>query len=281
MTHHAQLELKHISYAPISLISESGGDILTDIQMTVRHGEWISILGMNGSGKSTLLKVAAGLIRQGVRGSLHRAGIGRDKPIPIVMQHPDAGLIGSTPWEDVVTLLERQGVPAEGIVPLAEQSLKNVGLINRMHQPLETLSGGQKQLVAIAGCLAAEAPILLLDEVTAMLDPGMTSIVCSHVRRLNQQGTTVLWITQRLEELMPSDRTLVMSEGRIVFDDSAGELFRRASSGEALGSPGELLGFEAPYAVKVAWELGAQGIELPYIPLTVNQLAEAVSWYER
>ncbi|MFF2888165.1 energy-coupling factor ABC transporter ATP-binding protein [Paenibacillus sp. NPDC057967] len=280
MSQHIQLELIDVSYAPISLASEPSADVLADIHLTVNRGEWITILGMNGSGKSTLLKLAGGLIRQGVRGSLHRAGSQGGKPIPIVMQQPDAGLVGSTPWEDVVTLLERQGAPADGLVLRAEQALREVGLEGRMHQPLDTLSGGQKQLVAIAGCLAADAPILLLDEITAMLDPGMTAIVCGHVRRLHQQGTTVLWITQRLEELLPGDRTLVLKDGRIVFDDSAGALFRRTAS-EPPDSPGEQVGFVAPYTVKVGWELAAQGIELPFIPLTADQLAEAVTGYGR
>lgn len=279
MTHNVQLELKDVSYAPITLASEPGNDILAHIRLTVHRGEWISILGLNGSGKSTLLKVAAGLIRQGVRGSVrHMAEEMGDKSIPIVMQHPDAGLIGATPWEDVVTLLERRGVEAGRIVPRAEQALKDTGLGGRMHQPLDTLSGGQKQLAAIAGCIAAEAPMLLLDEITAMLDPGMTATVWSNVRSIQRQGTTVLWITQRLEELLPSDRTIVMEAGRIVFDGLAGSLFRRTAI-ESGGSPGERQGFEAPYATKVAWELEDQGIRLPYIPLTANQLAEAVRSY--
>ncbi|WP_182914362.1 energy-coupling factor ABC transporter ATP-binding protein [Paenibacillus sp. 1011MAR3C5] len=280
MTQHIQLELADVSYAPISLASEPSVEILAGIHLKVTRGEWITILGRNGSGKSTLLKVAGGLIRQGVRGSLHRAEGHRGKAIPIVMQQPDAGLVGSTPWEDVVTLLERQGSPADGLVLRAEQALREVGLGSRMHQPLDTLSGGQKQLVAIAGCLAAEAPILLLDEVTAMLDPGMTAVVCGHVRRMHQQGTTVLWITQRMEELLPGDRTLVLKDGRIVFDGSAGALFRRTAS-EVTDSPGEREGFEAPYTVKVAWELAVQGIELPFIPLTADQLAEAVRCHDR
>ncbi|WP_165867278.1 energy-coupling factor ABC transporter ATP-binding protein [Paenibacillus pinisoli] len=280
MTQHTQLELIDVSYAPVALASEESNYILSGIHLAVKRGEWISLLGLNGSGKSTLLKAAAGLIRQGVRGSIHRSESGSGKPIPIVMQQPDAGLVGTTPWEDVVTLLERQGSPAEGLVQRAEQALREVGLGRRMHQPLETLSGGQKQLVAIAGCLAAEAPMLLLDEITAMLDPGMTAIVCGHVRRMHKQGTTVLWVTQSLEELLPGDRTVVMKDGRIVFEDSAGSLFRR-SAPNMPDSPGEREGFVPPYAVKVAWELEAQGVQLPFIPLTAEQLAEVVASYVR
>lgn len=280
MTQHTQLELIDVSYAPVTLASEESKYILSGIHLTVNRGEWISLLGLNGSGKSTLLKAAAGLIRQGIRGSIHRTEVQTGKLIPIVMQQPDAGLVGTTPWEDVVTLLERQCSPAEGLVLRAEQALREVGLGTRMHQPLETLSGGQKQLVAIAGCLAAEAPMLLLDEITAMLDPGMTAIVCGHVRRMHQQGTTVLWVTQSLEELMPADRTVVMKDGRVVFEGSAGSLFRR-SAPNVPDSPGEREGFEAPYTVKVAWELEAQGVRLPFIPLTAEQLAEAVRSHVR
>lgn len=278
-----ELELDEVSVTPPAT-DGAAAMILKPLSLRIREGEWVTIIGANGSGKSTLLKVMAGMPVKGVSGNMTRHGLRTEAgsgAIPIVLQQPEAGIIGATPWEDVVAMLERSGFKEQAIISAAEQALSEVGLGGRMRQKVETLSGGQKQLTAIAACLAAHAQALLLDEVTAMLDPAMSHEVLHTVRRLHKTGTTVVWTTQRMEELRAEDRVLVLDTGEVVFDGTAESLFQRGngnSSGQNQ-SAAERLGLEAPYAVRVAWELKGQGVELDELPFTPEQLAEVVMRY--
>lgn len=261
---------------------QSAHPILSQIDLTIHKGQWVTLLGRNGSGKSTLAKAIAGFRMPGITGQIRRQPRSElhGKPIPIVLQQPEASMVGSTPWEDVVLLLEQNELKADSIIGRAESALREVGLGDRLHQPIETLSGGQKQLVAIAGCLAMQSPLLVLDEVTSMLDPEAAQAVLERVRSLHAAGATVLWITQRLEELPPGGRIAALADGRLIFDGSAEEWFDRAAGG-TLESICEKLGFEAPYAAQVAWELEREGVRLRPFPFTAELLAEAVNNYER
>lgn len=277
------IELKEISVTPPVMNERlQPQSILKDVNIRVHKGEWITVIGRNGSGKSTLAKVTAGLRMAGVKGKQLRNKeiLAHGRQIPIVMQQPEASMIGATPWEDVVIMLEQNGEDAATIIERAEQALNLVGMASQMHQSIETLSGGQKQLVAIAGCFAVGSPLLFLDEVTAMLDPEAASFVLNQVRALHQSGITVLWITQKLEELRPGDRIFAINEGSIVYDGEADGWFSRSDAG-ATDSLCERLGFEAPYTVQVAWSLESQGIKLRPFPFTAEMLAQAVKRYEQ
>lgn len=277
------IELKHITVTPpIMTEGQKTSTILKDISLKINKGEFITLLGRNGSGKSTFAKVAAGFRIAGVSGKISRS-IGTSaagKPIPIVMQQPEAAMIGATPWEDVVLLLEQNEMEAERIVEWAEEALCKVGMGSRMFQSIETLSGGQKQLVAIAGCLAIYSPILVLDEVTAMLDPEAAIFVMEQVRELNKSGITVIWITQKMDEIREGDRIVAMNDGAIAFDGEAENWFVRSDNGHNQ-SICEQLGFEAPYAVQVAWGLEELGVNLTPFPYTADMLAKAVQHVKR
>lgn len=279
----SQIELKQVTVTPpVMLEGQMQQPLIHDVSLNISKGEWISLLGRNGSGKSTLAKVVAGYRTDGVAGQITRsiktAALG--KPVPIVMQQPEAAMIGATPWEDVILMLEQNELTAADIPLEARLALQRAGMGERLHQPIETLSGGQKQLVAIAGCLAVQSPLLVLDEVTAMLDPEAASSVLEQARRLQQTGVTVIWITQKLEELRDDDRIVAMNDGSIAYDGQADEWFARSGAG-VKDSLCEQLGFEAPYAAQVAWELEEQGVTLRPFPFTANMLAEAVKSYER
>ncbi|GGG80190.1 energy-coupling factor transporter ATP-binding protein EcfA1 [Paenibacillus radicis (ex Gao et al. 2016)] len=250
--------------------------ILKNIHMRVEQGEWIALIGRNGSGKSTLLKLIAGFQAGEASGFLDwgdalasRSGI----KAPIVMQQPEASMVGATPIEDLIIMLEQNGVKGELIAEQAANALARTGMLDRGHQPVGTLSGGQKQRVAIAGCLAVDAPILLMDEPTAMLDPEASIYVHDIVRKLNRSGIAVIWITQKLDELREGDRVIALEQGEIVFDGAAEGFYARS---RAMDSVCERLGFEAPYVVQTAWELEKHGVELASLPLTPAALAKAV-----
>ncbi|SFD70189.1 energy-coupling factor transport system ATP-binding protein/energy-coupling factor transport system ATP-binding protein [Paenibacillus catalpae] len=271
-------ELTNVSVKPLTYGEQMKVQpyLLKDISISIAEGEWMNLIGRNGSGKSTLARLIAGF------GAWHAEGkFYKDQSrfvtgqVPIVLQQPDASMVGSTPWEDVVMMLEQHGVEGMRIAGIAENALRQTGLHARMHQPVETLSGGQKQLTAIAGCLAVQSPMLILDEVTAMLDPEACIHVMDKVRELNNGGVTVIWITQKLEELAPGDRVVALEQGELRFDGEAEKLFeRQVMSGL---SPCEELGFTAPYVIQTAWELEALGVNLRPIPMTPEMLAKAVT----
>ncbi|MFD0959565.1 ATP-binding cassette domain-containing protein [Paenibacillus chungangensis] len=271
------VRLKNVSYVPETYTNEAGPELLRDINLTIRAGEWVTLLGLNGSGKSTLAGVIAGRLKKGITGE-REIGWLQNGFLPIVMQQPDAGIIGGTAWEDVVLLLEQFGAPQEEIIPRAERALTQLGLGTVMKESIHTLSGGQKQLAAIAGCLAVEASLLLLDEVTSMLDAEASEYVLRRVRKLHATGTTVIWVTQKTEELLSDDRVLVVADGGIRYDGKAGTLFRESGSSgyERLVRQ---LGMPAPFAAQAAWELQKRGIELEPFPFTPQQLLEAVNQY--
>jgi energy-coupling factor transporter ATP-binding protein EcfA2 len=281
VTQQLLVELQDVSVKAKSRHVSEGVFLLQCINLSIRQGEWISVLGMNGSGKSTLCKLLAGIHSFEISGAVLVGAEGKRSDIlpgatPIVMQHPDAGLIGSTPWEDVVLMLERHGFPEKEIINRAEAALSEVGLGKQLHQKIESLSGGQKQLAAIAGCLAVAPSMLLLDEPTAMLDSDASAYVLSRVRRLHESGVTVVWVTQLVEELNALDRVLLLDKGDIVFDETAHHLF---SCGESGQSPGEQYGFMPPYGVQAARELTKRGIVLKPMPLNRRELEQAVKHY--
>lgn len=283
MEENCLLELQQVTVTPTQWgEGQAVLPIVNDISIRIDKGQFITLLGRNGSGKSTLAKVIAGLRTTGVTGKVLRGAETTvyGNRIPMVMQQPEAAMVGATPWEDVVLMLEQNEIEPNHIVSLAEQALRQVGMGERMHQSIETLSGGQKQLVAIAGCLAAHSPFLVLDEVTSMLDPDTAEVVLERVRSIHKSGVTIIWITQKLEELRPGDRIIAMNDGRIVYDGFADGWFARSLNGKS-ESVCEQLGFEAPYSARVAWELEQLGYRLRPFPYTADMLAEAVKQYER
>ncbi|WP_052350327.1 energy-coupling factor ABC transporter ATP-binding protein [Paenibacillus gorillae] len=273
------LQLTGVTVRPFSAAEqEELVAILKNIHLGVEQGEWIALIGRNGSGKSTLLKLIAGFQAGEASGYLDwsdvltaRIGI----KAPIVMQQPEASMVGATPLEDLIIMLEQNGVKGELIAEQAAHALVRTGMLKHAHQPVGTLSGGQKQRVAIAGCLAVEAPILLMDEPTAMLDPEAAIHVHEIVRELNRSGIAVIWITQKLDELREGDRVIALEHGEIVFNGAA-EGFYDRSGGGAAESVCERLGFEAPYVVQTVWELEKLGVQLTGLPLTPAALAKAV-----
>lgn len=254
-------------------------EIIKDITLHIKAGDWISVVGHNGSGKSTLAQLLTG-VHQPHSGFIQR-GFCCDQPIPYVMQQEEQ-FFGETPWDDIVFMLESRGEDAELIHHLTESALHSVGLGQLMQHPLSELSGGQKQLSAVAGCLAAKAPLLLFDEATSMLDTASRIQVLEAAKSVNKQGTTVIWVTHHMEELAAGNRVIALSGGNIVYDGSTSSFFYGFLPAEGAitiqsQSPCEVLGFTLPYSVQVAHELLLLGTRLHPLPLTAEQLIKAVS----
>jgi energy-coupling factor transport system ATP-binding protein len=274
------LEDLHLTKVAVKAPNDSSVLLLKDINLRISQGEWISIVGKNGSGKSTLAQLLTG-VRTASNGLIQRGFCGNE-PIPYVMQQ-EVQWFGESPWEDMVFLLESRGENPTLIPEIIRAALRNVGIESLRDRPFAKLSGGQKQLAVIAGCLAAKTPILVFDEATSMLDSTSRLQILEAAKFINQQGTAVIWLTHQIEDLCFGDRVVALDEGRIRYDDSTTAFFYGSSffgSDTVISSktPCEELGFTLPYPIQIVHELRLQGIQLPTHPLTSKQLVEAVSY---
>lgn len=206
------------------------------IDIQVKQGDFIAVLGANGSGKSTFAKHLNGLLFP-TEGSLYIDGMdtldGNNalairQTAGMVFQNPDNQIISNIVEEDVGFGPENMGVPTEEILRRVEESLKEVGMYEyRRHSP-NHLSGGQKQRVAIAGIMAMRPKCIILDEATAMLDPVGRRNVLETVQRLNQrEKITIILITHYMEEVTAADYVYVMKKGKVALQGTPGEVFRQ------------------------------------------------------
>lgn len=246
------------------------------VDIDVRPGQFVAILGHNGSGKSTLAKhMNAILVPTG--GTMWVNG--RDTKDPnelmnvrqsagMVFQNPDNQIIGTIVEEDVGFGPENLGVPTDEIWQRVEESLKAVGMYKyRKHSP-NKLSGGQKQRVAIAGVMAMHPRCIVLDEPTAMLDPHGRKSVIETVKKLNkEEGITVILITHYMEEVIEADHVFVMDDGNLVMDGTPREVFSQVEKLKELR-------LDVPQATLLAYELQKKGFPLRDGILSNEELVE-------
>ena len=259
---------------------EGGGQVvaLQGVDLTVERGEFVALIGPNGSGKSTLARHFNGLLLP-TGGRVWVDGLPTSDPrhlwevrrrVGMVFQNPENQFVASTVEEDVAFGPENQALPPEEIRRRVDEALYVVGLQDYLTHPPQMLSGGQKQLAAIAGVLATRPACIVFDEPTSMLDPPSRRRVLGTVTRLNvEEGLTVVLITQAMDEATAARRVLVMHEGCIVMDGPPEEIFER---GERIRP----LGLSLPPAVEIAHRLRDRGMRLPTGLLTVEALTRAL-----
>ena len=215
---------------------------LNGIDLTVKKGEFLSVIGHNGSGKSTLARLINGLL-EADKGKIEVLGLnvseGKNsleirKHVGIVFQNPDNQMVASIVEDDVAFGPENIGIEREEIGRRIDWALKAVGMEKYRHSTPTRLSGGQKQRIAIAGVLAIKPDIIVLDESTAMLDPKGRHEVIEVIKRLNkEEGMTVILITHFMEEALLADRTVVLNRGEIVLSGTPEEIFENGAKLEA------------------------------------------------
>ena len=251
---------------------------LDHVNLDVKEGQFIAILGHNGSGKSTLAKHINGLLKA-TEGTIWVDGkdVSDEENIleirqsaGMVFQNPDNQIIASVVEEDVAFGPENIGVPTDEIWKRVEHSLQAVGMTkHRAHSP-NKLSGGQKQRVAIAGVVAMEPKCIVFDEPTAMLDPNGRREVIETAHELNKtKGVTVILITHYMEEVVGADYVYVMEKGQIIMDGTPREIFSRVE---------ELKGhrLDVPQITMLAHELRKSGLDIPEGILTRGELVQAL-----
>ena len=246
------------------------------VDVDIKKGDFVAVLGHNGSDKSTLAKHVNGLLLT-TEGTVWVGDMDtRDeehiwdvrKTAGMVFQNPDNQIIGNIVEEDVGFGPENIGVPTEEIWKRVEESLKAVGMTAYRLQSPNKLSGGQKQRVAIAGVMAMKPECIILDEPTAMLDPNGRREVIRTIHELNRaEGITVLLITHYMEEAIEADRIIVMDDGRIVMDGQPREIFSRVKELKSHG-------LDVPQVTELAWELKEAGMPLTDGILSREELVE-------
>ncbi len=251
---------------------------LDHVDLDVKEGQFIAILGHNGSGKSTLAKHINALLSPS-EGSLWVNGMDVTKEeniLPVrqtagmVFQNPDNQIIASVVEEDVGFGPENIGVPTDEIWERVNYSLKAVGMTKyRKHSP-NKLSGGQKQRVAIAGVVAMEPKCIVFDEPTAMLDPNGRKEVLETAHALNKKkGVTVILITHYMEEVVDADYVYVMEKGNVVMQGTPREIFSRVDELKEHR-------LDVPQITLLADELRNAGLDIPLGVLTREELVECI-----
>lgn len=257
---------------------ESITTALDHVDLDVKAGQFIAILGHNGSGKSTLAKHINALLTPS-EGTLWVDGmdvLDEEYTIPVrktagmVFQNPDNQIIASVVEEDVGFGPENIGVPTDEIWKRVNKSLAAVEMTKyRKHSP-NKLSGGQKQRVAIAGVVAMEPKCIIFDEPTAMLDPNGRKEVIATAHELNKKkGVTILLITHYMEEVVDADYVYVMEKGRIIMDGTPREIFSQVDKLKEHR-------LDVPQATLVADELRKAGLPIPVGILTREELVEEI-----
>jgi energy-coupling factor transport system ATP-binding protein len=249
---------------------------LKDINLTVRQGEFIGLLGMNGSGKSTLARLVNGLIKptagkifvNGLDTAKSRSLIDIRRQVGMVFQNPDNQIISSILEEEVAFGPENLGLSQVEVKERVEWALAAVGLTDlRKHAP-HLLSGGQKQKVAIASALAMRPSHLVLDEPTSMLDPRGRRELAEILMDLNQKyNITIILISHNMEDVVNADRIVVLNQGSVYLEGTPSEVF---TSAEKLAKAG----LKPPEIVQLAQNLRRSGHPVDREIVTVRQMVE-------
>ena len=265
------IEVKNLSYR---YDYKSEDYILKDVSFHVKQGEWLSIVGHNGSGKSTTVRLIDGLL-EAESGDIIISGDKltadnvweKRRQIGMVFQNPDNQFVGATVEDDVAFGLENQGMNYPMMVKRVYEALELVGMQNFKEREPARLSGGQKQRVAIAGVVALQPDIIILDEVTSMLDPeGRLELIRTVKEIKDKNHLTVISITHDLDEISLSDRVLVMKNGQVESTATPRELFSRPDL--------EDLGLDQPFVNQVKAAMIQTGLTLPETYLTEKELQE-------
>ena len=248
------------------------------VDIDIKEGQFVAILGHNGSGKSTFAKHINALLLPS-DGTIWIDGINTSEEPELwkvrqkagmVFQNPDNQIIGTVVEEDVGFGPENMGVPTEDIWKRVNESLEKTGMTAYRHHSPNKLSGGQKQRVAIAGVMAMRPKCIVLDEPTAMLDPNGRKEVLAAVHQLNkQENVTVVLITHYMEEVIDADHVIVMDGGHVVMEGTPREIFSQVETLKKYR-------LDVPQVTLLAHELKQSGVDIPDGILTTEELVNAL-----
>lgn len=261
------IEAKGLCYA---YGDENGEEVpaLHDVDLKIKKGEFVAILGHNGSGKSTFAKLC-NLILTPTGGHLYVDGTDVSDPalteddvfdlrrkVGMVFQNPDNQLVATIVEEDVAFGPENLGLPPEEIRRRVDEALDIVNMREYARHAPHQMSGGQKQRIAIAGIIAMMPDCIIFDESTAMLDPAGRAEIMDTMEKLNREkGITVLHITHYMDEAVRADRVVVLSDGKVAMSGTPEQVFSQV---ELL----MLLGLDVPQITQLLHMLRQKGYDV-------------------
>ena len=258
-----------------------GDDVesLKGVSLEIERGSFVAVLGHNGSGKSTLAKHLNAILLP-TEGKVLIDGIDTAdennllkirSTVGMVFQNPDNQIVANVVEDDVAFAPENLGVEPAQIRERVDNALKAVDMYEfRLHAP-HLLSGGQKQRVAIAGVIAMQPEVIVLDEPTAMLDPkGRREVIDTVTKLCREKGITIVLITHHMSECIDADRLIVMSNGDVVADGTPQEVFSQV---ELMHSEG----LAVPATTELMWQLNNKGFNLPLTALGIADCAEQIA----
>lgn len=247
------------------------------VNLDVKRGEFVAVLGRNGSGKSTFAKLLNALLLptsgtvevDGLRATSEEDCFPVREVCGMVFQNPDNQIVATIVEEDCAFGLENLGVEPKEIRRRVDETLKAVGMEEFAGTSPSMLSGGQKQRVAVAGVLAMKPKVIVFDESTAMLDPVGRRDVLALAQKLNrEEGITIVWITHFMDEAVQADRVVVMADGKIALEGAPREVFVRVDKIRALG-------LDVPEMMQLSACLRSAGLtQISNSTMTVEEMAE-------
>jgi biotin transport system ATP-binding protein/energy-coupling factor transport system ATP-binding protein len=246
--------------------------------LIIDEGEYVAVIGPNGCGKTTLIRhfnalllPDAGVVQiDGLNTSDSRNLTEIRRLVGMIFQNPDNQIVGMSVEEDVAFGPGNLGLPATEIRRRVDNAIQTVGLAGLETRSPHTLSGGQKQLLALAGLLAMSPRFIVLDEPTSSLDPAGKKNVLAQLKRLQRQGIGIIQVTQCMDEAVVADRVLVLDKGELVADGKPGDIFSRVQWLRALG-------MDPPQVAELMWQLNQRGEDVSKHSLTVDEAVDEIA----
>lgn len=269
------IECRGVSFSYDGVVSALDG-----VDLSIEDGEFFCILGGNGSGKSTFAKHLNALLQPDA-GTVRINGMDASDPelvydirstAGMVFQNPDDQLVATLVEDDVAFGPENLGVPSAQIAQRVREALKGVGLVGFERHETHALSGGQKQRVALAGVLAMEPRMLILDEASSMLDPRGRKGLMKACHALHDRGMTIVMITHFMEEAAEADRIAVFQAGRVAMLGTPEEILTRADELAELN-------LDMPESCRLGMALRAKGVPVHAQVCEVDMVAEVAQTY--
>lgn len=261
----------------VSFKYKEGKEILKDINLPIKEGEFISIIGKNGSGKSTLARLIAA-ITEPTAGNITIDDINTKeeknflelrKKIGIVFQNPESQILFGKVYDDMAFALKNLKVDSNQIEERIKVALEKVGMATYENKESFSLSLGQKQRITIASVLAVDTPYLVFDEPTAMIDPKGKEEIYKIVQDLKKQGYTIIYITNVIDEILLSDKIIIMEEGKIAHTFAKTEIIKHIEQIEACD-------IKIPTIVKTVIELEKNGITIQPKEWTLEEVIKQI-----
>lgn len=275
------VRIENLKFSYIREGTQDWVNAIKNVNLEIKKGSFVAVLGRNGSGKSTLAKNINALLLPSDGTILVNGFDTKDEnhiwdirqAAGMVFQNPDNQLVSSIVEDDVAFGPENLGIAPEEIRERVDSALNAVDMYEHRKKAPHHLSGGQKQRIAIAGVVAMTPECIIFDEPTAMLDPKGRTEVMEIIRKLNAEGITIILITHFMEEAAQADYVVIMDDGDIAAEGTPVEIFQNPEKIREVG-------LDVPPVVDIADRLRKHGINVPKEIISAEEMVEYLCQYK-